>query len=275
MRAGLTLIEMVVSLTVFGVLIAMALPTAARMMHAQAVVHGDGVRAAAIDDALSALARHVQGTDAAAGHLVIARDTVLDAYVPIGRGVVCQARGDTLWLARGDSLVPWSPQLRRDAGAGDRVVIMSDSGAVAVRNVRSAGSAPLRCGDADHPWPGVSLQRLVLDSVIGASPGAPIRLLARERWTLQRSGDGTWSLALATWDAARTGFVTAQPVAGPLTPPADARGPGFSVQARAGDGRVLRDSLSLARTLTLVLRTRRDVRLHPVVDSVVLTVAAP
>ncbi|MDE3054151.1 MAG: hypothetical protein KGJ70_09715, partial [Gemmatimonadota bacterium] len=62
------------------------------------------------------------------------------------------------------------------------------------------------------------VQTLRLEAGLDAAPAVAFRVLRRTRFSLYRSGDGSWYLGMRDWNLAGGGFTGIQPVAGPLAP---------------------------------------------------------
>ncbi len=273
-RRGVTLIELIVSLMLLLVVIAIGAIAARRTMSVQARMAVRDSRAAAIGDALRTLARHVAGAEPRRD-LRRARDTVLDLVHTIGVTSVCRVRGDTIFIGSDADSLPWSTVLPRGVSTDDEVRLWRDVlHDWPQRGVRSVGSASGPCGDSAHVWPGRAVQRVTLsDTLSGIEIGAPVRVLQRERWSLVRGGDGGWALSMATWDAARRAFDVPQPLLAPLAAPAAIDGAGFSIVAIDALGvRVPDSALATTRSLLAVLRAPRHQIYGVISDSVRINV---
>jgi prepilin-type N-terminal cleavage/methylation domain-containing protein len=267
-RAGVTLIELLVTLFLTAILISIAGASLQRVLAVQSeTTRADG-RRTALTDALHTLVRHAASADPARGDLRSVRDTALEFTHAIGSATVCRAAGDTLVITGSADSLPWSATLPRAVTDDDALRVWHDADARWItRRTRTAGTATGACGDSGSTWPDRATQRLLLDApTAGMRPGAIVRVLQHERWSLVRSADGTWSLALATWDEARNTFGVPQPLLAPLAPPA-----GDGLRARALDalGTPLADSaLPRTRTLLVAIRYAPTARRGAITDSV-------
>lgn len=255
MRPGVTLIEVTVSLLLVLILLSVGSLVARRSISTVGTVSTVELRSGARSDGLRTLTRHLINTDPQSGDLRIARDSVLDLVHTIGVGSICRANRDTVILSAPDAALPWSTTLPRGVTSDDAVRIWSDGDQRWLqRSVRSVTAAAGLCGDSTATWPGRAGQRLILDDTItNAGPGAFLRVLQRERWSLVRGGDGQWSLSLATWNAIGRSFSTPQPLVTPLAAPTARGGPGFAVRAFDVGGRPITDS-ALSRTRAVDVR---------------------
>jgi hypothetical protein len=267
-RAGVTLIELAVTLVLTAIMVAIAGAALQRVLAVQSeTTRADG-RRTALTDALHTLVRHAASADPARGDLRSVRDTALEFMHAIGSATVCSAEGDTLVLTGSADSLPWSATIPRAVTDDDALRVWHDGDARWIaRRIRTAGAATGACGDSSTTWPDRATQRLVLDGpTAGMRPGAMVRVLQRERWSLVRSTDGTWSLAIATWDEARTTFAAPQPLLAPLAPPS---GDGLRIRALDALGTPLADSaLPRTRTLLVALRYAPTARRGIITDSV-------
>ena len=275
LRPGLTLIEMTVSLLLVLVLVSVGSLVARKSIQTVATVSTTESRSGTLSDGLRTLARHVSNADPIANDLRFARDSVLDLVHTIGVATICTVTRDTIVLSAANDTLPWGSMLPRGVTTDDALRIWSDTEQRWVqRGIRAVTGAAGPCGDSATVWPGRASQRMIIDSAVaGIRPGAFVRVLQRERWSLVRGGDGQWSLSLATWDALGRTFSTPQPLVSPLAAPTAPGGPGVTVRAIDAAGRQLDDS-ALARTRAVLvwLRSAPQTRLDIITDSVRINV---
>ncbi len=275
LRSGLTLIEITVSLLLLLVLLSVGSLVARRSIQTVATVSTVELRSATLSDGLRTLARHVSNSDPVANDLRFARDSVLDLVHAIGVTTICTLSRDTITLSAANDTLPWSSALPRGVTTDDALRVWSDTEQRWIqRAVRVVAGASGSCGDSASVWPGRASQRVIIDSsVAGIRPGALVRVLQRERWSLVRGGDGQWSLSLATWDALGRTFSTPQPLVTPLASPTAPGGPGLTVRAIDAAGQPLADN-ALARTRAILvwLRSAHQARLGIIADSVRINV---
>ncbi|MES3036098.1 MAG: hypothetical protein V4813_18985 [Gemmatimonadota bacterium] len=256
-RTGVTLVELLVSLVLLLALLAISGASMQRLLAVQSRTGAGDARSRATSDALQTVRRHAGTIDVGNGDLLVARDTALELVRTVGVTTTCRSSGDTLVVTSGADTLPWSSTLPRAISTDDAVRLWHETDARWVsRRVLGALPASGPCGDGGAPWPDVASQALVLDSMpSGVRPGAAVRVVQRERWSLVRGGDGRWSLALASWNAARTTFDTPQPLLSPLSAPSATGGPGLVVRALNAQGAVVADSaLRSAVALVVMLR---------------------
>jgi type II secretory pathway pseudopilin PulG len=276
-RLAFTVIELIVALLLLSVVVLVGAQAARVALGTQARVDYIGSRASALADARRTLRAHVRDAVPALGDLRAAQDTVLDVVHTLGSSVVCRQRHDTLVTSAPGPVVPWRSTMPRLVARGDMLRVWHEVSATwtdyVVRDARSAAGA---CGDVTRPWPDAPSQRLVLSDTLpaGLRPGAPVRVLLREKWSLVRGSDLQWSLSMATWDAVARRFGTPQPLVTGLAAPTAAEGAGLAVAARDSAGGLLSGG-ALARThaVRVVLRAVRHPRFGAIADSVQIHVA--
>jgi Tfp pilus assembly protein PilV len=276
-RAGTSLPEILVALTITLVVLGIGSIAATRTIAVQSTGSASEIASSTRNSALATLARHLTNSVPHDGDLFTVHDTVLEFAHMIGVATVCAIRGDTLLTTRGVDSLPWNTTLPRAITSDDRLRLWSDStSSWRTHGVRVVGTATGACGSLDRPWPGAAWQRITLDGAPhGVGVGGLIRVLQRERWSLLRSGDGTWSLALATWDAGRGRFGVPQPVLAPLNAPGAPDAAGLTVRAIDGAGATL-PAADLARTASVIVAIRSAVppRVSSGNDSVRINVPA-
>ena len=278
LRRGTSVIELLVVLVLLVPVLAIGALAIRRILTTEAELGTMSARASAIADALQTIARHVRVINPQAGDLHAATGSTLDITTTIGVTAVCRVRGDTLYVTSGSESSAWAGTLPRSVTATDAVRLWDEGGTSWIaRGVKAVAASALPCGEPHAPWPGIAAQRLLLsDSTPGLRPGALVRVVERERWTLALSGDGRWSLMLADWNPITSAFAVAQPFLAPLAPLTSPTGAGVLVRARDASGAVLAaGSLSSARLIDVILRSAPHARYGSITDSVRVDVGTP
>ncbi|MDE3151693.1 MAG: hypothetical protein KGL93_05550 [Gemmatimonadota bacterium] len=217
MRRAATLLELIVTLAMFGIVL--GLITQGGLAHArlQREFEADDAGTTAARQAVAILAHALDGVGAAALAAGASTDTSLELLARIGAGAGCAVNGGFL-VPRGQSAAgPPGADYAATPAAGDRLLVLDDRARPAAwraRVVTSVSSNAGACGAARVP-PAASWI-LALDSAVEASPAAPFLLQRRVRFALYRAGDGRWYLGMREWNAAAQRFNAVQPVAGPL-----------------------------------------------------------
>ena len=216
-RAGATLVELVVSLTLAAIVLGTATASVLRQHRTTRVVTGEAAASAQLRAATGALSAELGVLSGAGGDLAPgeARDTALQLRALVVTGIACddgmaaatfapddEGNPEALWGNAprvGDSLWWYAPQ-STPAWRGAPIV-SSDSVFVPCL---SAGSA---AGPA---------RRVAISGVADTIPvGAPLRVTRPARYSFYRSGDGSWQLGIRDWIAGDH-FGAPQPVAGPF-----------------------------------------------------------
>lgn len=275
-RRGATLLELCVVLVVLSLVGGTV--TAAWLGLRSAVLALDNAEhaRATLRQAGAALRAELRG--AAAADLVVAADTALELWQPVGTSVVCRVDGTTVVLP--PATAPWPlAAWRADPRPGDRALLRqaaSDRWAhAAVVAVRERHGAD-RCRAADalvpaalagRPQPALALAALPA----GVGVGAPVYLVRRVRWSLYRGGDGAWQLGRRDCEGVPPGrCATVQPVAGPLLGAAASPAAGLTVTLHDPAGVPVAAADPRAALLRLMLRAERGAGVESLAVSVAL-----
>lgn len=235
-RTGATLAELLVSLTLAAIVLGTAVSSVLRQHRTARVVAGEAATTAQLRAATGALSAELAVLSGTGGDIVPgeARDTALQLRAFVSAGIACDdavasatfapdddGAPEALWgnVPRvGDSLW-WYATGQRAGWHGGRIVT-SDS-----------VSAPcLLVGSPARP-----ARRVVVSGVADTiATGAPLRVTRPARYSLYRSGDGSWQLGLHDWIPGDH-FGAPQPVAGPFLLRAGARRSGFRYFGRNGE----------------------------------------
>ena len=224
-RRGFTLVELLVAMSVGGVVLGLLTLAALRQQRLLADLFEDASLSSQLREASALLTTDLRAIAAAAGDVRDARDTAIEARRTIASGIVCDTSGaslllapptggadtyasyssailpgDTAWLyASGDSADPWIPHVVTSvAGAAP--------GQCAPRGPQLAADVALRARTA-----------IALDSApSGLTIGHPLRVTRSIRLNLYRSSDDSWNLGERDWNPSMQRFNTVQPLAGPF-----------------------------------------------------------
>lgn len=177
---------------------------------------------------------HVLATEVASarvGSIVVRGDTAIDIASHVGASVACRVGTTELVLPSvSTSLALPYTSWRQVVEVGDQVVVWdATAGGVWVSarvDTVSARTDGAGCAaDGAFRTAADSAARFAVTRLRVASPlptgvvrGAPVRVFRDVRWVLYRSGDRSWWLGQRRCTGA---CAAAQPVAGPLAPPAD------------------------------------------------------
>jgi prepilin-type N-terminal cleavage/methylation domain-containing protein len=247
-RAGFSLVELLVAVTLLGVVLGAVVSLAVAQQRAHVALEGRRAARGQLRDAALLLARELRSVADDAGDLRAAHDTLLDLVATTGGSVACAVAGpETVELPPAEppetALTWWVAAPR----PGDLALVLD------------AGAAP---GEADDRWLALDVVAAVPSATACAGspfagdvrggyrltlaggvplpptlrPGAPVTLARRRRWSHYRGSDGLWYLGLREWDGAEWGET--QPAAGPLRR-AGGTGSGLSVTRLDGGMRLV------------------------------------
>jgi hypothetical protein len=219
---------MLVSLTLFGLVLTAFGGLLARHERAHATLDARLLAAAQLREGEGALAHHhlphaPRAGDNAAGE---ARDSAIAIRAVVATGVACDPAGLSIALPppAGDPLASLHARLtmpqRFDTawawaeGSAGRSWVPLRVGAVSISTTRCA-AAP-----GSLPWPDGPRLVLAITGVAalppGLAPGTPLRVTRRVRWSLYRASDRRWWLGFREQAAGSGALAAVQPVVGPL-----------------------------------------------------------
>lgn len=227
-RAGATLAELVVALTLAAVVLATATRSLLHQQRTASTIGGAARSAAQLRAATGALATELSTLAAGAGDLAPGevRDTALQLRTFVAGGTACDdAVGAATFAGEDDSsadaivgAVPragdslWWYAGASEGGWHGRPIVASDSVA-----------APCRLTGA----PTGALRRVALAGPDTIRLGAHLRVSRPVRYSFYRSGDGSWQLGLRDWSVSTHSFAPPQPIAGPFVMRAGRERSGF------------------------------------------------
>ena len=217
-RRGFSLAEMLVSMTVLGIVVSLAAHAAAGQLR---FFHGVGEVVAVrtrTGQASSVAARVLWGVSARGGDLVVAQDSLIQAHVTIGTAVVCEEGVGVVTIAprsrEGNALTAFL----RPIDEGDRVhIYLADSLGSGWITAHAAAviAAPGQCARFDQSGEALNLY---LKEPLAIPAGAMLRFTRPARLSIYRASDRRWYLGMRDWRGYDGTFSTIQPVAGPLEP---------------------------------------------------------
>ena len=228
-RSGLTLVELMATVAVAGVVLAIIAAVALRQQRTFAALSADAALAGQLRDAASVLPTDLRTAAVGAGDLREASDTSIEIRETLASAVVCDTLGKAVVLAPFDATAATFAGAMAPIQAGDTAWIFSpdDSAHVwrgrAVLGVASAHAGQCMAGGPRLDVPALAASRtaLTLDSV--AAPqmlvGRPVRITRPIRYSLYHASDGSWYLGARDWNNASAKFNTTQPLAGPFRSP--------------------------------------------------------
>ena len=257
MRAGWTLPEMLIALTVTAMIVALAAGASVSQLR---IYRGFG-------DAAAVRTQVAQAALVTAGllrdvpsrrHILVAMDSAIEVAATTGTSFTCRADTGRVVVARpvasGFTLAAFTetPQ------AGDAIEILAVDSTVGRLDARVAdapATAPCPRFADTQGWSVPLVEPFVVQA------GMPVRFTHRQRLSTYRASDGQYYLGLKEWNQALDRFNTIQPVAGPLLPQGGSP-PGLSIVYRDASGMVL--SPPNAASIAIVTVTARGKTARPV-----------
>ena len=283
-RRGFTLLEIVVVLTLLGLVLALVVPIGTAL---QRQLADAGDRAGTLErlrDASAILPMDLRALSSPGGEITAAeaRDSSLQVQITLAGGVLCGVTGTSALLAlgtRADGTVrPGVPAV------GDTLWVLEDRDSVerwVPLAAHAVGVVPAPCGLARGSGTGAVLDTLRVTSVdVGvalgdsASPplstrdsaiarigiGAPVRITRPTRYSYYRGADGRWYLGLREWSGTSGSFQIVQPVSGPFRAPAAGQGSGLAFRYFDSTGAAVAPGAIDTRGIALV-----ELSMHPLV----------
>ena len=226
---GLTLTELVVAIALTGLVGGTVLGTITRQQRfyrgaSELLAVREGVR-----DAIEVLSADVRAASIA-DTVRLAADSAIEVFATIGGSIVCQISGNEVGLPAAHSSGNSLTAFRADPDTGDLALFHVDSGGTSERweRRRISGFVQQSLESSCPPTSRLSQQAeldagtkgfvVALTTPLGSDvrPGAAVRFIRRERYSLYRAGDGDWYLGYRRCNANGTSFCgTVQPVSGP------------------------------------------------------------
>ncbi|CAN5919476.1 hypothetical protein BH11GEM1_BH11GEM1_36110 [soil metagenome] len=226
-RRGTALLELLLALALAGVVLSIATASLLRQQRVHARLRGQSGADRQLRAATMVLAGQLAELDATAGDIASgsASDTALQFRATVATSFACEQSAGSVTLlpelGGGGSYAGTLSAVR----PGDTLWWLGDSTWTAAR-IRSVDAASVTCtGPLAFAGP---TMRLVLSPSADSIPaGAPLRITRHTRYSLYRSGDGSWQLGSREWNDVTGMFSSPQPVAGPLLLVAGARRSGY------------------------------------------------
>lgn len=222
-RRGLTLAELLIAMTVGGVVLAIVASLSIREQRLFSEIAERNALRAQLRDAASVLPMDLRALWPAGADIRDARDTSIEFRATLGVGVVCDTVGGRLTLAPSLGGVATLAAFQTPPDSGDTAWVLSTTADDSWNPRRVVGQATVAGAACATPGPVLadsarsrSRIALVVDSVRGISVGSPVRVTRLLRYSLYRASDGGWYLGQKQFNAALARFDAIQPVAGPF-----------------------------------------------------------
>jgi prepilin-type N-terminal cleavage/methylation domain-containing protein len=275
-RRGFTLVEMVVALTVTGVVLSLVTVIALRQQRAVASLAEQRSVSARLREASILLP--IQLRSASPADIRDARDTSLEMRATIATSFVCDTAPSSIIL------VPTTPDEARYSSvlspieAGDTVWLLTLDDSLEWRGARITAVATTPAAPCSSLGPtlsdaGLRATRTALSvAPMPAAPiGLPVRVTRAMRYSLYRAADGDWYAGEREWNNALARFNSIQPIVGPFSSPAAG---GLAFRYADSSGAALPIPVADPRRIAIVdVALRAEGKSGRLVDSTGLTVA--
>jgi prepilin-type N-terminal cleavage/methylation domain-containing protein len=217
MRRGVTLVEVLVALTLGGVVLAAAGGSMLRQQRAARWVEGLNGAELQSRPALRALPDALSQLDAGSGDIAAgqASDSTLQIRSVVATSLTCDtATANVTLLPSSVSALPLGGEARMPAAGDSLWLFAGDSAGWRARRV--VASSRVTAGCAYPTMPAGSALRLTVDAPAGVGGATPVRITRWERWVVYRASDGGAYLGIRDWSTATARWLSPQPVAGPF-----------------------------------------------------------
>lgn len=215
MRRGWTLTEMLISLSVAGLIVSLAGSAAVGQLRFFRGVGEASELRTQVAQAVTITANVLRDVGSATD-ILVATDSALEAAVTTGVSVACATdTGAVTFVATrapaGNTLASFA----ETPAPGDAIhLLASDSARIGwLRATIASAPAPTACARF-----GVAGWRVRLAEPFVVAAGAAVRVTRRTRISTYRAADGLWYVGMKDWNPDLGRFNTIQPVAGPLRP---------------------------------------------------------
>jgi prepilin-type N-terminal cleavage/methylation domain-containing protein len=215
-RAGMSLAELLVALSLGGIVLGVAAGSMLRQQRGVRWTEGLSGAELQVRPVMRALADELSQLDAAAGDIAAgqASDSSLQLRSVVAASMSCDS-ASALTLLPETSEAPMMAGSARPPEAGDSAWLYGGpSLGWRARAVTGVTRTTVAC--AVPASPAAPVYRLILDAPPDAPAGTPVRVTRWERWVVYRAGDGKSYVGIRDYSPSTSRFLSAQPVAGPF-----------------------------------------------------------
>jgi len=255
-RNGWTLHEMIISLSIMGIVLGLASHAATQQLRFFRGVGDVVALRAQVGHATEIVASVL--SDASTADITLARDSVLELHASVGTAVACESSPGRITIpaasaSAGNTLGAYV----ESPGPGDSMMAFFEDSLGASWLGLHIASTPVSGGSC-LAFPSVSTTWvLALQEPLVVPAGAVLRFTRPLRLSLYRASDNRWYLGAKDWNGSAQRFNSMQPVAGPLMPySADPARSGLSLRYLDKQGVSLADGADPAgiASITIVAR---------------------
>jgi len=276
-RTGTTLVELLVALTLGGLVLGMVGAMCVRQQRIYADLSVNAARSEQLRDAASILPIDLRALSRGAGDIREALDTALEFRATIASAVVCDTAGGSIVLTPPTSDASAFTSMEAPIAAGDSIWLLSGTDSIAPwasARILSTGSAQAgQCAPSGPRLVGAALtaRRPTATLSIPLPPpiGSVVRVTRPLRYSLYRAGDNLWYLGARDWNTTSQQFNGIQPVSGPFLSAAQH---GLAFRYLDTAGAVLATPIANASSITAI---RIDLRAQTSAPVRVLSAAGP
>lgn len=264
-RIGFTLAEVLLSITIGGVVIVVISSTGVRQMQFGSGIGDVIATATTVQDAVTILSLDLRGADPLQGDLPSgeARDTSIQFRSTIATSIVCDTVGSALVLSPSTAGVPTYGSTLSAPAVHDSVwLLVADTSEHwephVITSVSTGGAGQCAVGGPVLSGAALNATRTSLrvnPAVAGSAIGMPIRITRPLRYSLYKSSDGLWYLGQRDWNASTQRLNSTQPIAGPLLPPGTRAG--LAMAYADSSGAAIPSATANTRTIASVRITAR------------------
>ena len=261
---GWTLHEMLISLAVLGVVVALAASVGVTELRFFRGVGEVVELRTQVGQASAIAASFMTSLSPSAGDILVAQDSAIEMQISVGAAVTCASAPGFITVPAAAALTGNTLSAFTDPPvAGDRIAALLADSLGATWLTFHAASSPNTGGRcALFGGPGLSL---AVQEQVAVPLGTVLQLFRPLRLSLYRASDNRWYLGAKDWNAATQRFNTIQPVAGPLEPYSSNPGKTgllFAYRDQAGDELAAPVETNRIASVTIIARgeTRRLVR---------------
>lgn len=230
-RRGATVVELLVALTLASIVLGSASSSLLRQQQTHSRIADVRGADGQLHGATAILAGQLALLEPGDLALGMATDTSLQFRAPVAHGIACGAAPGLAIALPPVAGAQWTEDEIAGVRPGDSLWWYADSSWRSAQ-VSDVATVAVRCtAPVAASGNGEQLTLGPLDTI---PPGAPLRITRQIRYTIYRSGNGTWQLGLREWNPQSRSFSAPQPVAGPLLLLAGARKTGFRYHDQSG-----------------------------------------
>lgn len=214
MKPGWTVHEMIISLTVTGLIVALAASAAVGQLRFFRGVGEVSALRTQVSQAVTIAANVLRGASSRSD-LHVASDSAIELSVTIATAVTCRPDTGRLVVARASAAGNTLASYTETPQPGDVAqVLIAEAPASWLQGHVASEAGSSACAR----FPDIGAWEFTIAEPFTIPAGTLVRFMRRTRISLYRASDARWYLGLKEWNPALQRFNAVQPVAGPLRP---------------------------------------------------------